>query len=333
VSSAGTFHSILFDRPAAAAQREDPSLFGDLNLDQVFAAVAAGRDEYDLAPFFATPLGDVSAVQYRHEVQRDLADEALREAVAEFGARMRDMRKYLAQAAKLRNSHQKERWFLDAAGIYCQAVGALAEALAAIEVGSRGFTAFRDYLHGYARSAGFAGLAAGVDKVTGALAAVSYCITIRGNKVRVARYEGEADYSEQVQQTFAKFARSAAKDYRVGFRGLPDMDHVETRILALVARLLRPRLRHRSRPAAERRGPGQGPGTRRAAAGHGRRGQVPVRSGQVRPSLGPDKPGGDRLPAARAGRLHRRAPDSQRPLPSRRDSARRGEEDHRLALP
>jgi len=237
VSWAGSFHSILFDRPAAAAEREDPALFGDLNLDQIFAAVAAGRGEYDLAPFFATPLGDVPAVQYRHEIQRDLADEALRKAVAEFAAAMRDMRKYLAQAAKLRNPYQKERWFLDAAGIYCQAVDALADTLAAIELGSRGFTAFRDYLHGYTKSAAFTGLAADVDTVTGALAAVRYCITIRGSKVRVARYQGEADYSEQVQQTFAKFATAAAKDYRVGFRGLPDMDHVETCILALVARL------------------------------------------------------------------------------------------------
>jgi DNA mismatch repair protein MutS len=76
-----------------------------------------------------------------------------------------------------------------------------------------------------------------VEKVTGALAAVRYCINIRGNKVRVSRYEGEADYSEEVQRTFAKFARTGVKDYRVGFRGWPEMDHVEERILDLVARL------------------------------------------------------------------------------------------------
>ncbi|MGH3187921.1 MAG: MutS-related protein [Streptosporangiaceae bacterium] len=241
MNSAEPFHSILFDRPTRPAQREDPSLFGDLNLDQIFAAVAAGRDSYDLAPFFLIPLRDAQAVQYRHEVQRDLADEALRAAVAEFAARMRDMRKHLAQAKKLRNKYQKERWFLDAAGIYCRTVGALADALAGIELGSSGFTAFRDYLQGYIKSAAFTGLADDVDEVTGTLAAVRYCITIKGNKVRVARYEGEADYSEQVRQTFAKFAgaqaKDSAKDYRVGLREWPDMDHVEARILALAARL------------------------------------------------------------------------------------------------
>ena len=235
--SAGLFHSILFDRPAATAQHADPAMFGDLNLDQIFAAVAAGRDSYDLAPFFRIPLHDAAAVQYRHEVQRDLADEALRAAVADFGARMRDMRKHLAQAKKLRSKYQKERWFLDAAGIYCRAVATLTDALAGMELGSSGFIAFRDYLQGYAKSAAFTGLADDVDRVTGALAGVRYCVTIKGSKVRVARYEGEADYSEQVRQTFAKFARAPAKDYRVGFREWPDMDHVEARILALVARL------------------------------------------------------------------------------------------------
>ena len=64
-----------------------------------------------------------------------------------------------------------------------------------------------------------------------------YCVNIKGSRVRVTRYEGEADYSAEVRQTFAKFAENAAKDYRVGFRNWPEMDHVEARILDLVARL------------------------------------------------------------------------------------------------
>ena len=73
--------------------------------------------------------------------------------------------------------------------------------------------------------------------MTDALASVRYCINIRGTRVKVTRYEGEEDYGEQVQRTFAKFAQRAVKDYRVGFRNWPDMNHVEERILDLVARL------------------------------------------------------------------------------------------------
>jgi hypothetical protein len=48
--------SILFEHAASKDEREDLSTFHDLNLDRVSAAVAAGRDAYDLVPFFRAPL-------------------------------------------------------------------------------------------------------------------------------------------------------------------------------------------------------------------------------------------------------------------------------------
>src|ERR1700678_382984 len=132
VNPAKPFISILFEHPDDEVQREDPSMFRDLNLDQVFAAVASGRGEYDLMPYFAAPLRDVRAVQYRHEVQQDLADDALAKAVADFALAMREMRGNLGLAGRLRERYQKARWFLDAARVYCAAVTALADALTAI---------------------------------------------------------------------------------------------------------------------------------------------------------------------------------------------------------
>ena len=237
MSPAVPFSSILVDCPSDMGEREDMSMFGDLNLDQVFAAVAAGRDEYDLMPFFRSPLRDVRAVEYRHQVQRDLEDKTLSNAVAEFALRMREMREHLALSGKLRTRYQKEHWFLAAAGVYRRAVVTLADALAGIGLRSRGFTAFRQYLEDYTQSAAFTGLAADIARVTSALDDVRYCVNIKGNRVRVTGYDGEADYGAEVQRTFAKFAENPVKDYRVGFRGLPDMDHVEARILGLVARL------------------------------------------------------------------------------------------------
>jgi DNA mismatch repair protein MutS len=237
VNPAKPFISILFEDPDDEAQREDPSMFRDLNLDQVFAAVASGWGEYDLMPYFAAPLRDVRAVQYRHEVQQDLADDALAKAVADFALAMREMRGNLGLAGRLRERYQQARWFLDAARVYCAAVTALTDALTAIDPGSGGFTAFRRYLADYTRSEAFAGLAADIARVSSALDEVRYCVLIKGNRVRVTRYEGEADYSAEVRRTFAKFAERTVKDYRVGFRSHAEMDHVEARILDLVARL------------------------------------------------------------------------------------------------
>ncbi len=226
MTSAAPFRSILFDRPSDRTERDDPSMFGDLNLDQVFAAVAAGRDEYDLMPFFRAPLGDVRAVGYRHEVQRDLAGQELSAAVAEFAQGMLQMRRDLAESGRLRVGYSKKRWFLEAARSYRAAVAALAGRLAPLELSSRGFTGFRDYLAGYTGSAAFTGLAADIAELTAALDEVRYCVHVKGNRVRVSRYDGEPDYGEEVRATFAKFAGDQAGDSRVGFRGWAEMDQV-----------------------------------------------------------------------------------------------------------
>jgi DNA mismatch repair ATPase MutS len=150
---------------------------------------------------------------------------------------MRDMRKDLAVAAGLRNRYQKEHWFLDAAGVYCDAVRALASALAATRVQSRGLAGFGDYLAGYVQSAAFTSIDAGAAEAVRALGAVRYCVNVKGNRVRVTRYDGEPDYSADVTRTFAKFARNAVKDYRATFRSGAEMNNVEERILGEVARL------------------------------------------------------------------------------------------------
>jgi DNA mismatch repair ATPase MutS len=232
--------SILFERPenaAGADGREEPPFFADLNLDQVLASMTAGRDEYDLKPLFYTPLHDAGTVSYRHEIMRDLEQDAVLGAVRKFAQRMREMREHLAQARKLRYKYQRERWFLDAAAGYCQAVNYLTEDIAHPDVSSRGLLAFREYLTRYTASADFRSLASATRKVCDDLATVEYSVHIKGNRVRVSGYGGEPDYSAEVGKTFAKFKEGAAKDYRAGFRNWPEMNHVEARILELVARL------------------------------------------------------------------------------------------------
>jgi hypothetical protein len=64
--------SVLSARPGPAGDQPEPSFFHDLNLDQVCAGVTAGREQYDLAPFFRAALRDVAAAEYRHAVFRDL---------------------------------------------------------------------------------------------------------------------------------------------------------------------------------------------------------------------------------------------------------------------
>jgi DNA mismatch repair protein MutS len=234
------FHSILVDRPEhdpPDAQREAPSVLADLHLDRALEWMTAGREEYRLEPFFHARLRDADAVRYRHEVLRDLEAPALFERVRAFAERMRTMRSQLAHTEELHYRYQKERWFLDAVATYCQAVQSLADDLAGLDLRSRGWRSFRDDLGGYTRSEAFRSLAADTQAVQNGLAGVHYSLHIKGDRVTVDRYQGEPDYSAEVQQTFARFQQGAVKSYRVRFPAFLEMNHVEAWILDLVAQL------------------------------------------------------------------------------------------------
>jgi DNA mismatch repair protein MutS len=234
------FFSILFDRSkdrADTAGRHAPSHFSDLNLDQIVASITAGRKAYDLEPLFYTPLNDVESVKYRHEVLRDLASTMLLESLGAFAQGMQTMRHHLAQADKLRYKYQKESWILDAVELYCDAVNRLADNLMSADITSRGFLGLRSYLAAYVQTDSFTSLRAETRALREDLSQVRYCLHIRGNRVTVSKYDAQADYSAEVEETFHRFKQGTVKDYRVAFSNTPDMDHVEAGVLNLVARL------------------------------------------------------------------------------------------------
>ncbi|HEY2240837.1 MAG TPA: hypothetical protein VGI21_18695 [Streptosporangiaceae bacterium] len=235
---ATAFGSILFgpgEPPAAGLTT--PAFFTDLNLDQIGAAITRGLDQYELMPYFRTPLHDEAVVAYRHEVVRDVRRTEVRETLTTFAGRMQAMRQALTRAAQLRHPYQRQRWFLDAADTYGRAVHTLTEQLQAAELSSEGLRSLRSYLEAYTGSAGYQQLTTHVRDLLVRLGQVRYCVHIRGSRVRVTRYEDEADYGADVEQTFAKFGQGEVKDYRAPFRSLAEMDQVEGQVLDCVAQL------------------------------------------------------------------------------------------------
>jgi DNA mismatch repair protein MutS len=231
------FRSILFVEAEDVIRQAPPDFFRDLNLDQVVEGITLGKGAYDLKPFFYTPLRDIDAIKYRHEVFQDLEDPVLLESIRSFAQRMREMRDRLTTVDKLYYQYQKQRWFLDAAGIYCDAIVSLGEELSSPAVKSRGLRGFSNYLQVYVKSGGFTSLQAETEKLTGDLSAIAYSVIVRTGSFTVRKYGAEADYSSQIEKTFGKFRQSAVKDYRVSFENRPQMNHIEAKILEFVARL------------------------------------------------------------------------------------------------
>jgi DNA mismatch repair protein MutS len=241
VAAAASCCSILFDGPCpdlnVVDQVEMPEIFGDLKLDQIVHAITAGREEYNLKPFFYWPLRHVRTVYYRHEVMRDLENERILKHVESFAEEMRMMRDHLARAEKLYYQRQKQRWFLDAVKIYAEAVQGLLRHLSMTEVRSQGLIAFREHLIAYTTSGAFRTLIAETEKLRHDLAEVRYSLQIRGRRITVAPYNPLPDYSADVVETFQKFQQGAPRDYGFQFPSDPNMNHVEAGVLDLVAQL------------------------------------------------------------------------------------------------
>ncbi|HEY6492588.1 MAG TPA: hypothetical protein VIZ43_04895 [Trebonia sp.] len=234
--------SLLYESPAAlgaAEQEEDHSCARDLNLDQIVAAVAGDREERDLiTTVLFRPLHDAGTVRYRQEVFQDLEEPALLNAVKRFSRQVSEVRAHLRQLEQMRDHRQRQGWFLDAADVYCEAVTSLAgHHLASALPGSRALRGFRDYLVSYAASPGFLSLAGETRDRKDDLGRIRYCTGIRGGRVEVSGYAGEADYSTAVLKTFERFKQGATRDYLIPYRIQPGMNHVAAQITEMVARL------------------------------------------------------------------------------------------------
>lgn len=232
------FSSILF------ANNEDrnetqivPDFFVDLNLDQMVDAVTAEKLEYNLKPFFYTPLHSIDTIIYRHEIMQDLEKDGLFMQISSFAQKMRRMREHLAQAEKFYYPLQKKSWFLDAVTLYCGAVQCLLKALMDVDITSRGFLALCAYLNEYVHGSDFVSLWEETQQLKKELSKVEYCVHIKDNCIRVSKYKSSPDYSADVEAIFNKFKQGAVKNYRVNFHEPLEMNHIEAKILELVAQL------------------------------------------------------------------------------------------------
>lgn len=232
--------SILWpqDPPPADPKAALPQFFRDLNLDQVVTKVAGTTEEHQ---FVTTLLGhhlrDVDTVRYRQEVFADLEDPDLLGRIRHFSDIIGQVRSHLAQMEKMASKYQRQGWFLDAAAMYCDGVRSLADDLGSAHLGSRALSALREFLIPYVASAAFRSLASDTSDRKASLAEVRYCVRIRGGRVDVSRYEGQADYSAEVLKIFERFKQGAVKDYLVVYRTWPGMDHIGAQIVELVAQL------------------------------------------------------------------------------------------------
>jgi DNA mismatch repair ATPase MutS len=233
------FYSILYRSPDdfITPQDEAPEFFRNLHLDQIVDAVTSDWKEYNLAPFFFSPLRALDAVAYRQEVMREFENTALKRIVRSFSEQMRAVRNGLEQAKKLYYEAAVQRGFLSAVERYCTAVEDLSKNLGKFNLKSHGLQQLHGYLMEYIVSDPFQDLACEVEKLTSDLSAIKYSVVLRDGSINVRNYEGESDYSSTIEEAFRKFRQGDAPPHPLRFPRSDGMNHIESQVVSRVALL------------------------------------------------------------------------------------------------
>ncbi|MBF6150018.1 MutS-related protein [Nocardia nova] len=209
----------------------EPHVLADLNLDQIFTASGGSAHE----AVHRRPLRNVDSVAHRHEIFRDLEDDAVRAAFDAFTAGMRSVREHVKRGQRLHHPQQRNRWQLDAEAVYCRTLEELDGALTALPLCSNGLRHWRDWLHDYVSAVPYRELVAEAADVRADLESVRYAVHVTGRELVIDRYADQADYSAIIEEAFARFRAGAVDSRPPMVDPWPDMNEVEEQVIALVA--------------------------------------------------------------------------------------------------
>ncbi|MDK2942445.1 MAG: mismatch repair protein MutS [Acetobacterium sp.] len=223
---------------------EEPSYFKNLNLDQLIKAITLDKDDYDLKSFFYSPLKQMENIHFRQAVVTDLEKDDFFRSSSAFSEKIFTLNQQFDQCLTSLNrsgdKHQdylEKGRYLDIIETYCEEVKRYYECLTHSDLKALGFLSLGDFLGDYIHSNAFVNLSKTTSRLKDELFALDYCILIKGDTVKVKKYEGEPDHSSEVIQLLERFnpKRQATKQEDKLHEGLAT--HVENHILNLAAKL------------------------------------------------------------------------------------------------
>lgn len=230
------YYSILYESSEielSENQNNFSESLKDLNLEQIIQEIVRDRDEYDLEAFFCHPLKNISAVNYRLEVMRDLENFNLYGALVSFAHGMKKVRDYEGFSFSLHNKAQCEKWKLDAAYEYCKTLLHLYESLCSLSFTSKGFQLFSVWLTEYIKSDYFHTLLSETEKLEEEFKKIQYAVVVYRDTVTVTPDTEVLDYSAELTETFKNFLETTS-DTPVSLFGDLEMCLLETKILSIV---------------------------------------------------------------------------------------------------
>ncbi len=227
------YQSILFNSAGVRRNSPMPELFLDLNIDQITQEILSGKEEYNLSEFFYQNLQDASAVNYRLEVMKDLENGEVFNVIADFCIKMKKIRQYIDFSKKAHNTYQSEKWFLDAAILYCKNITSLQNSLLTKEIHSHGLLSFQTWLSSYINTNYFKKLCFETFELNKMFEGIKFSIQVERGKITVDSDIFQEDYCESLNKTFENI-NDKEYDFPLSFFTDFEMCVLETKILEIV---------------------------------------------------------------------------------------------------
>lgn len=228
-----SYRSILNDDWTPPADTPPmPCCFPDLHLDGIESAFLADEPENELEAIFRTPPGDLSIIRYRQALFADLAAAALREGLTRFSITMREVRRYLGDAQTLHQPEQRDKWKLDAAARYCDALQQLNTCLGRnlSSSSSPALQSFHLYLQALLADPAYLQFDERQQIVSSDINAIRYSLCLDGKTLFVEDANGSDDLCATLRQTFSQVVELPAPEEIRFFKDL-EMSPLEVRIL------------------------------------------------------------------------------------------------------
>lgn len=211
-------------------KEEKKSIFQDFNLDVCISGINSLAKGYDLLPMYMNMPGEPATIRYRRMVTKDLQNEDLRSAFAQYAVLIEKAKKQEKQSVYNNHRPQEEKWHADALYTYAEAVEGLRDVLKEQLALSEELQSLLAYLEGYLSAGEYGEWRAMVNEVCRKFSEEAVVFSIQKNKVILE--EQEEDYEE--------FGKRMIRAFRVEIK--ENHSKRETRTLSHMERALAERV-------------------------------------------------------------------------------------------
>ena len=195
-----------------APEENAPALFEDIRMNQVIDEVLGRDADRDLVDDFYAFCPDEHMVSYRHEVMRSLENPAVLDAFAGFCRSMERSVQLLDCGKKVHHAAQREKYIVDGAVLYGEAIRRLLADASGLVIPSEGLSGFLDALRMYSGEPGFMEIKAHTERAKNALERIHYRLSVYDGRVLLGFDPKNRDLVREVADDFGVVTDSKATE-------------------------------------------------------------------------------------------------------------------------